>query len=233
MNYNLITAIALGIILLINFCFIAKFFSIYLRCLLSGAPLAFPRLVAMRLRGVPVDQVADAYIRCLKATVEIGVDELEAEYLAAPDEFEIYVDELVKLHRKGIQAEASNSKIERAGFIAFPASDFEVSLIFYRDHLGLAISKQGVDDFSRYAHFDCPGLGIHLYEWTKPFNRAHTGLQLYVQDVDALYAELQEKGVKFNGEVRDEPWGGRVVTVRDPDGNLFDLLNSDYEAKLK
>ncbi|MEO8617252.1 MAG: VOC family protein, partial [Luteolibacter sp.] len=70
-------------------------------------------------------------------------------------------------------------------------------------------------------------------EWTKPFSRAHTGLQLYVTDVDSLYQELASRGVSFNGCVRDEPWGGRVVTVRDPDGNLFDLLNADYERQLR
>lgn len=123
-------------------------------------------------------------------------------------------------------------KIEKAGFIAFPAADFEASLIFYRDHLGLPLLKEGRDDFSRFARFDCPGLQIHVYEWTNDFNRAHTGLQLYVQDVDALYTELKELGVQFNGSVRDEAWGGRVATVRDPDGNLFDLLNIEYEKSL-
>ena len=124
-------------------------------------------------------------------------------------------------------------KIQKAAFIAFPASDFEASLTFYRDLLELPIAAEGVDAFSRFAHFDCGGFGIHLYEWTKPFSRAHTGLQLYVADVDALHAELVSKGVEFNSCVRDEPWGGRVVTVKDPDGNLFDLLNADYEQKLK
>jgi catechol 2,3-dioxygenase-like lactoylglutathione lyase family enzyme len=124
-------------------------------------------------------------------------------------------------------------KIQKAAFIAFPASDFEASLTFYRDLLELPIVAEGVDAFSRFAHFDCGGFGIHLYEWTKPFSRAHTGLQLYVTDVDALHAELASQGVEFNGCVRDEPWGGRVVTVKDPDGNLFDLLNADYEQKLK
>lgn len=113
------------------------------------------------------------------------------------------------------------------------AADFEASVIFYRDHLGLTLVKEGRDDFSRFARFDCNGFGILVYEWTKPFNRAHTGLQLYVQDVDAAYAELKSKGVKFNGEVTSQPWGGRSVTVRDPDGNLFDLLNIDFEAKTK
>ncbi|MGJ8638750.1 MAG: VOC family protein [Opitutaceae bacterium] len=123
--------------------------------------------------------------------------------------------------------------IVKAGFIAFPASDFEASVIFYRDHLGLPLLKMGADNFSRFARFDCPGLQIHVYEWTKDFNRAHTGLQLYVNDVDALYTELTQKGVQFNGPVRDEPWGGRVATIRDPDGNLFDLLNADFEKTLE
>ena len=119
-------------------------------------------------------------------------------------------------------------KIKKAGFIAFPASDFEASLAFYRDLLETPIQSQGTDDFSRFAHFDCDGFGIRIYEWSKPFNRAHTGLQLLVDDVDALHQELRAAGVKFSGEVRTEPWGGRVVTVSDPDGNLFDLLNADF-----
>ena len=126
-----------------------------------------------------------------------------------------------------------NMKIQKAAFIAFPASDFEASTVFYRDLLELPIVAEGTDAFSRFVHFDCGGFGIHLYEWTKPFSRAHTGLQLYVSDVDSLHQELVSQGVMFNGDVRDEPWGGRVVTVRDPDGNLFDFLNADYDQKLK
>ncbi len=52
-------------------------------------------------------------------------------------------------------------------------------------------------------------------------------------DVDALYAELKSHGVKFSGDIREEPWGGRVVTVSDPDGNLFDLLNGDFEQRIR
>ncbi len=125
-------------------------------------------------------------------------------------------------------------KIQRAAFIALPAADFKKSVHFYRDLLGLPIVKQGEDDFSRFVHFDAGGFGFHIYEWTQPDNHApHTGLQVYVEDVDALYAELKAAGVTFSGEVRDEPWGGRVVTVQDPDGNRFDLLNGDYADQLR
>lgn len=124
-------------------------------------------------------------------------------------------------------------KIQKAAFIAFPASDFKASVRFYHELLELTLVKEGKDEFSRFAHFDCAGFGVHVYEWTQPFNRAHTGLQVYVDDVDQLHGELKAKGVKFSGEIRDEPWGGRVVTVADPDGNLFDLLNSDFDSKLR
>lgn len=97
----------------------------------------------------------------------------------------------------------------------------------------LPIIKEGKDAFSRFAHFDIHGFGIHVYEWTKEFHRTHSGLQLYVEDVDVLHEELKAKGVRFSGSIRDEPWGGRVVTVADPDGNLFDLLNQDYESRLR
>ena len=124
-------------------------------------------------------------------------------------------------------------KIRKAAFIAFPAADFEASLRFYRDLLELPLISGGEDGLSRFAHFDCGGFGIRVYEWTKPFNRAHTGLQLYVDDVDALHAELKSHGVKFSGDIRDEPWGGRVVTVIDHDGNLFDFLNGDFEKSTR
>lgn len=124
-------------------------------------------------------------------------------------------------------------KVQKAAFIAFPASDFEASLKFYRDLLELPLISEGEDGLSRFAHFDCGGLGVRIYEWKKPFNRAHTGLQVYVDDVDALHRELRSQGVKFSGVIRDEPWGGRVVTVSDPDGNLFDLLNGDFEQTLQ
>ncbi len=120
-------------------------------------------------------------------------------------------------------------KLKKAAFVALPASNFEESLRFYRDLLELPIVTKGEDSFSKFVRFNCGGFGIHIYEWTKPFNRAHTGLQFYVEDVDSLHAELRSQGVKFSGGIRDESWGGRVVTVSDPDGNLFDLLNSDFD----
>ena len=45
-----------------------------------------------------------------------------------------------------------------------------------------------------------------------------------VEDVDRLYAEAKAMGITFNGEPKDQTWGARMVSLRDPDGNNLYLL---------
>ena len=42
-----------------------------------------------------------------------------------------------------------------------------------------------------------------------------------VDDVDAFYAEFQEKGVEFCSRIADKPWGMREFGVRTVDGHLI------------
>ena len=81
-GWKLGAAAILGLILLIGFFIIFTFFSIWLRALLSGAPVGFPTLIAMRLRGVPSSVIVDARITSVKAGIEISANDLEAHYLA-------------------------------------------------------------------------------------------------------------------------------------------------------
>jgi len=75
------------------------YFQIWLRSLLSGAPVEFPVLVAMKLRNTPVARIVDAYITCVTAGITIKIDELEKEYITDPENFDLYVKELVRFHR--------------------------------------------------------------------------------------------------------------------------------------
>ncbi len=75
-------AAILGLILLILGFVLISFFSIWLRALLAGAPVGFPTLIAMRLRGVPAALIVDARITAAKAGIELTADNLEAHYLA-------------------------------------------------------------------------------------------------------------------------------------------------------
>jgi catechol 2,3-dioxygenase-like lactoylglutathione lyase family enzyme len=43
-----------------------------------------------------------------------------------------------------------------------------------------------------------------------------------VENVDQLYADAKAKGIVFNSEPKDQAWGARMVSLRDPDGvNLY------------
>lgn len=45
------------------------------------------------------------------------------------------------------------------------------------------------------------------------------GISFIVDDVDATYAELGERGVEMVSPPEDMPWGVRGTWFRDPDGN--------------
>lgn len=68
----------------------------------------------------------------------------------------------------------------------------------------ILIDKEEKTEFQKDANFPEKGAGIYIY--------------LSVDDVDASYKELVEKGFKPSSEPRDWPWGNREFVIRDPDG---------------
>jgi catechol 2,3-dioxygenase-like lactoylglutathione lyase family enzyme len=46
-----------------------------------------------------------------------------------------------------------------------------------------------------------------------------------VDDVDAAYARAREAGAEVVHPLTDEPWGVRRFFVRDPDGNVLNILS--------
>jgi uncharacterized protein YqfA (UPF0365 family) len=61
---------------------ILSFFTTWLKALLAKAPVGFPTLLAMRLRGVPVGLIVDARVTAVKACLPLTTDQLEAHFLA-------------------------------------------------------------------------------------------------------------------------------------------------------
>ena len=53
-----------------------------------------------------------------------------------------------------------------------------------------------------------------------------TGIALAVNDIEATYQLLAEKGVKFSGPLQDMPWGDKATWLLDPDGNAFFFVGS-------
>jgi predicted enzyme related to lactoylglutathione lyase len=119
-------------------------------------------------------------------------------------------------------------QIERLAFIAFPVSDLDRSRDFYANTIGCAVLGEGED----WADFDLGGTVVRAYIHSGSYQRQHSGLQFAVSDVDDVFTELTKAGATLRSGVRTEPWGGRVFTVSDPDGNVFDLLDASYLATM-
>ncbi|OQR58764.1 glyoxalase [Streptomyces maremycinicus] len=49
-------------------------------------------------------------------------------------------------------------------------------------------------------------------------------MSVEVDDVDAAYAVMQERGVEIVHPLRDEEWGVRRFFVRDPNGRVVNVL---------
>ncbi|WP_073061058.1 VOC family protein [Fodinibius roseus] len=60
------------------------------------------------------------------------------------------------------------------------------------------------------------------------FKDAFSGKGVYltieVEDVDAKYQELKEKGADIKIDLRDEPWGDRHFAIEDPNGVGIDIV---------
>jgi uncharacterized glyoxalase superfamily protein PhnB len=46
---------------------------------------------------------------------------------------------------------------------------------------------------------------------------------MYVDDVDGTFADVTAAGAPTEAAPRTEPWGERVASVRDPDGNVVHI----------
>ena len=62
-----------------------------------------------------------------------------------------------------------------------------------------------------------PGVGISRGRGME----GASGITFAVDDVDATYRTLAERGVRFSGPPEPMPWGDRATWLIDPDGNRF------------
>ena len=98
--------------------------------------------------------------------------------------------------------------------------DYEASVAFYRDVLGLHI-------FREWATGTVFFLGGGLLELSRSAGRVtddKLSLWLHVRDVDAEFNRLAGAGVEVVEAPVDEPWGLREARIRDPDGLMLVLI---------
>jgi catechol 2,3-dioxygenase-like lactoylglutathione lyase family enzyme len=121
--------------------------------------------------------------------------------------------------------------ISEVGAIILFVADLARSKTFYRDELGLEVQFE--DDES--VGFKINGLAFIVLQ----VDRAHVQLQgeptatpragatafltSFTDDVDALHADLVERGIDFFQDPTDQPWGVRTAYFKDPDGHVWEL----------
>jgi catechol 2,3-dioxygenase-like lactoylglutathione lyase family enzyme len=124
--------------------------------------------------------------------------------------------------------------VTRAGAI-LAVSDFDRSLAFYRDLLGLEVEALYEDP--RYATFTVAGARLSLAEQghqaedrpgvtmaaPEDASEANVVIVLEVSDARATYAELDSRGARFLAEPYEPPWGGARFFCVDPDGYLVEI----------
>jgi catechol 2,3-dioxygenase-like lactoylglutathione lyase family enzyme len=103
---------------------------------------------------------------------------------------------------------------------------------FYRDTLGLKVTESDPEHVA--VHMDNVyfllleiGAAAHMVS-EREFGLNSEGgprglLATGVEDVDAAYEELTNKGVRFLRPPTDQPWGLRTAYFADPEGNLWEI----------
>ena len=133
--------------------------------------------------------------------------------------------------------------------VGISVSNLEQSMAFYGDLLGmepmsppLMLTGEEVEDVTALKHFKARvcmmakgNLALELFEFEVPVpksqdpnypvnNHGITHFGITVEDIDATYGKLVDEGVRFHSPVRQFPGGIRAAYGRDPDGNVFELL---------
>ena len=97
-------------------------------------------------------------------------------------------------------------------------NSLEESVAFYQGVLGMELESISNDSEPPMARLRSGDLRITLAQHLETMLRRGRGVHFFigVEDVDLFYDWLAEKGADVQTPV-DEGWGGRFVTLEDPD----------------
>jgi catechol 2,3-dioxygenase-like lactoylglutathione lyase family enzyme len=118
-------------------------------------------------------------------------------------------------------------QVERVDFVSVLTQDIQRAKRFYTDVLGLELESEGEHDME----FRCGQVTLDVFDPSsigQPFAVSPAGLALRVPDVDAARAELEAKGVVFDGDTI-ETSVCKQAWFKDPDGNAL-MLHRRYDA---
>jgi catechol 2,3-dioxygenase-like lactoylglutathione lyase family enzyme len=99
--------------------------------------------------------------------------------------------------------------------------DLDRSTAFWRDVLGFEVDWEDVPGWRLFVRDACLVMAGECPDSPPARDIGDHSYIAYIEssDIDALHAELVERGVDLIKPLRDEPWGMREFGLRTPDGH--------------
>ena len=119
-------------------------------------------------------------------------------------------------------------QVEHVDFVSVLTQDLQRAKRFYTEVVGLEVETEGDSDLE----LRCGQVTLDVFDPSsigQPFAPSPAGLALRVPDVDAARAELEAKGIEFDGETI-ETSVCKQAWFKDPDGNAL-MLHRRYDAR--
>jgi catechol 2,3-dioxygenase-like lactoylglutathione lyase family enzyme len=118
-------------------------------------------------------------------------------------------------------------QVERVDFVGFLTQDIQRAKRFYTEVLELPIESEGEHDIE----FTLGQVTLDVFDPSsigQPFAPSIAGFALRVADVEAARADLERKGVVFDGDTI-ETSVCKQAWFKDPDGNVL-MLHRRFDA---
>ncbi|MEM7370556.1 MAG: VOC family protein [Bacteroidota bacterium] len=127
---------------------------------------------------------------------------------------------------------------QRLSIVGLGVQDLPKSKAFYTQTLGWQATSASNDDI---VFIQLNGILLSLYPRDKlaedaevsPEGSGFTGFSLAhnarsIEEVDAIFADLSQKGVRIVKPPQKVFWGGYSGYIADPDGNLWEIAYNPY-----
>jgi catechol 2,3-dioxygenase-like lactoylglutathione lyase family enzyme len=118
--------------------------------------------------------------------------------------------------------------VEKVDFVSVLTQDIPRAKQFFGETLGLPIETEGENDLE----FTLGQVTLDVFNpasMGQEFSPSPAGIAIRVPDVAAARAELEAKGIEFDGETLDTGVC-HMAFFKDPDGNLL-LLHRRYAPR--
>ena len=124
----------------------------------------------------------------------------------------------LRLFRVISMGETSAAQITGLDFLFLEVNNLEESLAFYVELLGFEVSKHSPESEPPMATLQAGDLKISLAQHLETMLKRGRGVSFFigVADVDDYYHQLRARDADVYPPA-DEGWGGRFITLQDPD----------------